>query len=428
MDCKSSALCLFDEQDVQTDIIGTTVVDYHPLTSLSAGGPIEFHIPGSTDEYIDLNDTQILVQVQITKKDGTAIDLTTDKVCLVNQPIGSLFQDVFLTIGDTQIEGGQHCYPYNAYLSSLLQFHPSAKKTHMQAWGWNEDVPGLFNDAANKGIQFRSKETDKSKVWEIMGPLFLDMTRQSRYLLPQTDIRLKLLPSKPEFALQVFDGTTKDYIYKIKKCILYVRRMRVNDSVISGHNKGLDRHNAKYPLRHMDISTFTITKGVHNHVKDRLYPSQTPKMLVVGCLEHDAFNGNMMKSPFNFQHFDVNKIGLYRDGELVPGQIFHPDFDKNRFSHAYVNTMNAMNYFNTDDSNGMTLEHFKNGYTLYVFDLTPDANSNSPYRNIIKNSSLRLEINFDKALPSAINVMLFAIFDSKVEITKLRDVFMNYNR
>ena len=428
MDCKSSALCIFDEQDVQTDITGTTVVDYYPLTSLSAGGPIEFHVPGSTDEYLDLNDIQLKVHVKITKKDGTAIDNAKDKVCLVNQPLSSLFQDVFLTIGDTQVEGGQHCYPYNGYLSSLLQFHPSAKKTHMQAWGWNEDSPGSFDTAANKGIAFRSKETDKSHAWELMGPLFLDMTRQSRYLLPQTDIRLKLLPSKPEFALQVYDGAVTAYVYKITKCVLYVRRMRVNDSVISGHNKGLERNNAKYPLRHMDITTFTVTKGVSNYIKDRLYPSQTPKMLIIGCLEHDAFNGNIKKSPFNFQHFNLNKIGLYRDGELVPGQIFHPDFDNHHYLHSYVNTMNAMNYFNTDDSNGMTLEHFQNGYTLHVFDLTPDANSQAPYRNIVKNTSLRLEMNFDSPLTSTINVMLFAVFDSKLEITKLRDVFMNYSR
>ena len=158
MECKSSALCLFDEQDVQTDIVGTTVVDYHPLTSLSAGGPIEFHIPGSTDEYIDLNDTQILVHVKITKKDGTTIDNAKDKVCLVNQPISTLFQDVFLSIGDTQVEGGQHCYPYNAYLSSLLQFHPSAKKTHMQAWGWNEDSPGQFYMEPTKAFNFEAKK------------------------------------------------------------------------------------------------------------------------------------------------------------------------------------------------------------------------------------------------------------------------------
>lgn len=428
MNCKNSALCLFDEQDIQTDIIGNTLVDYHPLTSLSTGGPIEFHVPGSVDEYIDLADTQLLVRVKIVKKDGSAIDVSTDKVCLVNQAISSLFQDVFLTIGDTQVEGGQHCYAYNGYLSSLLQFHPSAKKTHMQAWGWNEDTPGQFDSDKNEGIQFRSKETDKSKQWELLGPLFLDMTRQSRFLLPQTDFRLKFLPSKPEFVLQVYGGTVTDYKVQITKCVLYIRRMRVNDSVISGHSKGLAERNAIYNLRHMDINSFVITKGVRDFKKDRLYASQTPKMLIVGCVDHDAFNGNIKKSPFNFQNYDLNKIALYRDGELVPGQIHTPNFSSDHFLRSYVSSMNALNYFNTDDSNGMTLEHFKDGYTLHAFDLTADANTNATYRNLTKTSSLRLELGFASATKETINVMLFAIFDSKVEITKLRDVIMNYNR
>jgi len=429
MDCKSSALCIFDEQDVQTDVLGSTIVDYYPLTSLSAGGPIEFHVPGSSDEYLDLNDTKLLLHVKLTKADGKPIgDSGTDKVTLSNLPIASLFQDVFLSIGDTQVEGGQHCYPYNAYLSSLLQFHPSAKKTHMQAWGWNEDTPGKFDDATNEGIKFRSKETENSATWEMIGPLFLDMMRQERYLLPQTDIRLRLLPSKPEFALQVYDGTSLDYKFSITKCILFIRRVRVNDSVISGHSKGLEKFNAKYILRHMDVNSFTLTKGISHYIKDHLYSSQTPKMLIVGCLEHDAFNGNIKKSPFNFQHFNLNKIGLYRDGELVPGQILHPNFSNGHFMRSYVNTMEAMNYFNTDDSNGLTMEHFKQGYTLYVFDLTPDANCEAPYRNISKSGSLRLELNFSTPLKQALNVMLFGIFDSKLEITKLRDIFMSYSR
>ena len=141
MECKSGSLCLFDEKDVQVDITGNVQTDYHPLTSLSAGGPIEFHVPGTIDEYIDLSDIQIRLRVKIIKSDGKNLDATDDKVTFINQPLSSIFQDVFLTIGDKQVEGGQHCYPYNAYISSLLQFHPSAKKTHMQAWGWNEDEP-----------------------------------------------------------------------------------------------------------------------------------------------------------------------------------------------------------------------------------------------------------------------------------------------
>jgi len=426
--CKPTSLCLFDEQDVQTDIISNVVTDYHPITTITSGGPIEFYIPGSVDEYIDLNDLNLLVHAQILKADGKALE-NTDKVCFVNQPLSSLFQDIFLTIGDKQVEGGQHCYPYNGYLSSLLQFHPSAKKTHMQAWGWNEDDPGDFDKDSNDGIKARSAETEKSKEWEMMGPLFLDLTRQNRYLLPQTDVRLKLLQAKADFALQVYDAASKlQYIYKITKCVLYVRRIRVNDNVISGHNKGLEKSNVKYPIHHIDINSFTITKGTRSIIKDHLYPSQTPKILIVGCLEHDAFNGNLHKSPFNFQHFGLNKIGLYRDGELVPGQIFYPDYDNDQFIRSYIQTMTTLNYFNTDDSNGITIEHFKDGYNLYAFDLTPDANGYGQHRSVNTNSSLRVELSFKAALTKTINVLLFGIFDAKIEITKLRDIILTHNR
>lgn len=78
-----------------------------------------------------------------------------------------------------------------------------------------------------------------------MDPLFLDMTCQPRYLLTQTNIHLKLLPAKADFALQAV-GTPKGYDYQIENCVLYVRRINVIDTVISGHNKGLDKHNAKF--------------------------------------------------------------------------------------------------------------------------------------------------------------------------------------
>ena len=427
MDCKTESLCLFDEKDVQLDIIGNVLTDYHPTSSLTSGGPIEFSVPGTIDEYVDLSDTKLLLRVKILKADGKSL-ASGDTVAFVNQPISSLFQDVFLTIADKPVEGGQHCYPYNGYISSLLQFHPSAKKTHMECWGYHEDTPAQMEttDDKNEGFALRKKETENSQEWELMGPLFLDMTRQSRYLLPLTDIRFKLLPAKPEFVLKGKDSTA--YKYEITKATLYVRRMRVKMGVISGHNKGLTSQNAKYHLHHVDITTFTITKGTRNYIKDHMYPSQTPKTVFVGFLNHAAFNGHFEKNPFNFQHYNCNKIGLYRDGELVPGQIFTPDFDKGFVRKAFVNLMQTLNYFNTDDSNGMTLEHFENGYTLFGFDLTPDAQCTAPYRSIQQSSSLRLETNFSKPLPETITVMLFAIFDSRAEITGLRDVIVSYNR
>ena len=427
MSCKSSALCLFDEQDVQMDIINTVVTDFHPQNTISPGSPIEFLILGTPDDYIDLGDIRMLLRLKIIKNDKSAWD-GDDQANFINLPLASVFQDVFLKIGDTQVEGGQHVYPYNAYLSTLLQFHPSAKKTHMQAWGWNEDTPNKFDDKTdNEGITLRAAETVGGKVWELMGPLFLDLTHQPRYLLPNTNLQLKLLPAKAEFALQAL-GTRTGYDYRIEKCVLYVPRVSVMDAVINGHSKGLEKYNAKYPLNHIDITTFTITKENRSFIKDGLFQSQVPKMLVVGLLEHDAFNGNIKKSPFNFRHFNLNKIALYRDGELIPGQIFTPDYDYKHFAVAYTNTMHTLNYYNTDDSNGMTMEHFLNGYNLYAFNLTPDNTTQGPHRHLMRTGSLRLEVNFKRNLTGPITVMLFAIIDAKIEITKTRDVIMSYTR
>ena len=67
MECKTSALCLFDEQAVQGDIIGNTLVDYHPLTSLTSGGPIEFVVPGTVDEYVDLSNIYVRAHVKFLR-------------------------------------------------------------------------------------------------------------------------------------------------------------------------------------------------------------------------------------------------------------------------------------------------------------------------------------------------------------------------
>ena len=240
MTCKSTALCLFDEADVQMDIIRSIRVDYYPETNITPGAPIEFRIPGTPDEYIDLGDIRILMHLKITNKDGTNL-IAGAKVGFINQPLSSCFQDVFLKIADTQVEGGQHLYPYNAYLSTLLQFHPSAKRTHLEAWGWSEDTPAKFNDVTggNNGFTLRSTGTQGSNVWEIMGPLILDMTRQPRYLLPQTNLHLKFSPAKDAFVLI---GHADNYKYEIVKCELQVPRISVLDAVVNGHNKGLEKY------------------------------------------------------------------------------------------------------------------------------------------------------------------------------------------
>lgn len=426
MEYHSQALCVFDRPGSQTDILKSSVVDYYPLSSLGSGGPIEFQIPGNADDYIDCNDISLYVRFKVLKADGTRI-ADTDKVGLTNLPIASLFQDVSLTLGETQIEGGQMCYPYRGYFNTVMQFQPHAQFSHMQAYGWFKDDAGKFNDETNAGFKNRKALIDDSKECELMGPLYLDFFNQERYLISQTDMRIKLTPSKPEFALNAY-GATTDFKIKFSEVILYVARAELNPSVINGHAQGLKRHNAFYPLIHNELITFTIPKGQQSYTKDRLFPDQAPKSLMIAMVENDAFNGNIKKNPFHFEHFNLNKIALYRDGVCIPGRPFTPDFDNEKFIRSYLHTIRTMNYYNTDDTNGLTPKMFGNGYTIYAYDLTPEKDITATYNQGITSKNLRLELFFKTTLPHTINVLLFASYNSAVEVTQLRDVIPHYTR
>ena len=425
MNCKLAPLCIFDKPPVQTDILKNNIVDYYPLSSVSSGGPIEFHIPGNGEDYIDVNDINLYLKVNITRADGKAIDQAVDKVAPNNLAIATFFQDVSLMLGDTQIEGGQMCYPYLAYFTTMTQYQPAAQVSHMRAMGWYKDEAGVFDDGA-KNAGFSQRQTMMATPFELMGPLFLDFMRQDRYLISQTDMRIKFTPSKPEFALNAYG--TKDFKINILEAVLFVPRMELNPSVINGHALGLKRQNALYPINHTEMTTFTIPKGQKSYTKDRLFPDQAPKLLLIAMVENTAFNGDIEKNPFNFQHFNLNKIALYREGRSIPGRPFAPDFTDGHYMQCYMNAMRTLNYFNTDDTNGLAPTDWVGGYTFHAYDLSPDNDISATYRQGITSKNLRLELFFKTALPLTINVLLYAVYDSQVEITQLRDVITHYTR
>ena len=86
-----------------------------------------------------------------------------------------------------------------------------------------------------------------------------------------------------------------------------------------------------------------------------------------------------------------------------PFRPFQPDFDKNLCKLDYMSIFQS----------------------LYAFNLAPDlaiVGHEQPYRD----GNLRLEFKFAKSLPNTINVVLMAMFDGRIELTKSRDVLLDY--
>ena len=68
------------------------------------------------------------------------------------------------------------------------------------------------------------------------------------------------------------------------------------------------------------------------------------------------------------------------------------------------------------------MEHFIEGCTLFVFNLTPDLSASGACGQPYQTGNLRLELKFAAALTEGINVVVMAICDGRVEITKQRQV------
>ena len=425
--CGKSEVDLFVKRPVQTVMERGGYLDVHPLNTVSTdSGPIEFHIAGSPDEYVDLNDTGLYLRVKIME--GTDALEDGDKIYPVNNFMHSIFSNVSLIIGDTQVEGGVHMYPYRAYLSNLLLFNADVKDDGaLRASGFAKDISAKMeletNDANAERLAY-FKETGNTA--DFYGPLWLDMLTQSRYLLNQVDIRLRLDRNKSEFCFLRFgDANTKIPSIVIESAVLYVRRVKIDPAVLQTTEETLKLKNALYPVQRTEMLSYTISKGDLSHTKENMFRGQLPKFLVVGMVTNKAYNGDYSSNPFNFQHFSVNHVALYRDGESVPGRPFTPDFDRGLYAREYMGLLSSLELYNRNEDVDIGWANYDSGYTLFGFNLTPDmtmAGHGQPYRE----GNLRLELKFAKPLKNAINVIVMAVFDGVVEITRHRNVITDY--
>ena len=74
-ECTKSELDLFSVPPTQTSMEHGSWIEYHPLTTVADGSPIEFDVGASGEDYIDFANTMLYVKAKITRADGTNLAL-----------------------------------------------------------------------------------------------------------------------------------------------------------------------------------------------------------------------------------------------------------------------------------------------------------------------------------------------------------------
>ena len=126
--CVNSELDLVGVPPTQTSVEHGTTVEYHPVAAVIDSAPIEFNVPGSGEDYVDLANNFLHVTAKITNGDGT--DLAPDAaVGPVNLFLHSLFSQIDMYLNDKLITSSVNTYAYRAYLKTLLSYEKAAKHT-----------------------------------------------------------------------------------------------------------------------------------------------------------------------------------------------------------------------------------------------------------------------------------------------------------
>ena len=427
-ECSRSEMELFSLPPTLVTVERVQHVQYLPLGTLTDDSPIEFFVSGHGDNYINLSKSYLYVEAKITKADGSNLDADA-KVGPVNNWMHALFSQIDLSLNGELVTPSNNTYPYRAYIETLLSYGEEAKKSQLQSVLWYADDPGKFDKLdptaadTNTAYKTRARLTEKSRTCDMVGRLHLDMFLQNRYIINGVDLKLRLNRTSSAFHLMSNAGTEKT---KLTKIVLMIEKVKVNPAVLNAHAKTLNTTTAKYPIRRVDVKSFSLTPGTRTVTRDNVFLGQLPRRVVVAMVSNEAYVGAYKMNPFKLDHCNLNYIALEVGGHSFPAQPLTPSFGtENNYIRSYMTMFTDTGKIFDDTGNDVTREGYRKGYTLWAFDLSPDKDDGAHF-HLVKEGNLRLDMKFAQALGTTTTVLVYAEFDNVIEIDRARNIIKDF--
>ena len=144
-DCSSLSLDLFLLPPTQSSFQKGKSIDYHPITSLSGGGPIEFKVSGSGKEFLNLARSYLYLKDKVSKADGSNLD-GASKVDFTNYPTASLFNQVDVILGGKLIASATNTYAHRSILEVLLNYDKEVAEAQLGCGLFCKDTAGQIEE------------------------------------------------------------------------------------------------------------------------------------------------------------------------------------------------------------------------------------------------------------------------------------------
>lgn len=419
----SAALDLFSLPASDVSVLNADFTTYFPISNFKDNtNPIQFTLNSSSSHHFDLHSSFLYFKLKIVRSDGTNLT-SSDVVAPSENFFPSLFENVSTFINGVKVSGQTGFYPYLHHIQDLLSFGQGVKDSMLTAQLFLPDTTQDTFGTENKGFVARKAFANLSIPFEISARLAQGIFQQNRYLIPGVEVKIELRRSLPQFCLVGIDTKATPFPYRVEfeEVALFCRRCIVNPIIASQHNKLLSGgKKCQYPMRIQEVKSFTIAKDAQSVISETVFSGNLPEFLVLTFVSSKALLGSIDRSPFNFQHFDLESVVVSVDGDSSIYRNLTFDASKKLGLLGFNTLFTALP--NLSSGNGITRNSFFTGDFILVFDLMP-ANKGNRFQ-MRKQGAIKIELKFRQPLAEPVSAIILAQFQSLLQLDKERNVHL----
>ena len=436
---------LFSEAPVQRTVKNFKYDEVYSLNNVKTDGSITFQVRGSPNQWIDLDDTYLMVRYKMLTHAGANIAGGNGIIKTIEEPnlFHNLWSKVEMHINNTPVRSVMNPYPMRAYIENLLTTTEQGLHEKYETEGFWKEKAGSFDtavqaDAAHikdntpwrSGVQVKNNGSPEQVMY---GKLAVDMWRQGRNIPPTYDLTLILTRSRPQFYLCSSQTAGEEHQIQLVDVRLVVKKVQLYDDV----QVALDKEMAStgrviYPIRRVDVKSYAVGRGSKVFQENNIISGQIPTRVIIGMVDNDALSGSYAKSPFNFKHYGIEEMYLHFDGDIYPSNMYKTSFPDKDALVPWLNLKRLVTPGDPFFNHTISYDDFlQGGFTLWVFDMTQDNKCGvmADYNNVKRHGDVRFHVRFGggaQGLPNPINIVIFSEFENQVEVCRNRDVIHDY--
>jgi hypothetical protein len=415
-------VALFQTLPILTSEEESYFIKLNPVTSLQLEAPLLFEYDIPENFFADPTQMYLYLKSKIVDSDHKAIPKPDDGADVPSKaqvyPIpyfaNTCFSNVEMFLNNTQIGSSNNLYPFRAYMESTLSFDKGTKDSQLSMGFFYPDTKKIdFGDIGdnltratceNKGARKRWLLTRYSSSFETFSKLHLDLCSQNKYILNRTNMKLKCYRATNNFALMAKDNDEK---YKVifEEAFVYLRIVRLRESLRLGIESNLLKMPAKYPMKKIETRFFTHSSNTSNLSEQNLFTGTLPTRVVIGLVSTLALDGKNTLSPFHFKHCNMQNIELRVNGRALPTPDgISVDMEKKLYTQAYASIFLGSGGF-FENSSPLTYEEYREGNFLIMFDLTEDFNNEPTHFHNPNSGTLSLKIRLAEATTESVSII-----------------------